>query len=40
VEDALRATVALQTTVIGEAIAIYEDDTKLRGTIQDFSFWT
>lgn len=40
VEDALRALTALQTTVEGAPIAIYEADTKLRGSMQDFSFWT
>ncbi len=40
VEDALRALTALQTTVEGAPIANYEADTKLRGSIQDFSFWT
>ncbi|MBE0615143.1 MAG: DUF3168 domain-containing protein [Burkholderiales bacterium] len=40
VEDALRGLTALQTTVDGAPIAVYEADTKLRGTMQDFSFWT
>ena len=39
VEDTLRTTIALRTHVEGEPTAIYEDLTKLRGTIQDFSFW-
>ena len=39
VEDALRAVTALQTSVEGAPIALYEVDTKLRGTMQDFSFW-
>lgn len=37
VADTLRAYTALQTTVLGEFVAVYEDDTKLYGTIQDFS---
>lgn len=37
---ALRATSALQTTVLGEPVADYEPATKLHGTRQDFSFWT
>lgn len=40
VTAALRGTAALQTTVLGEPVATYEEDTKLRGTRQDFSFWT
>lgn len=40
VEDALRVTTALQATVLGAPVADYEDDTKLFGTMQDFSFWT
>ncbi len=40
VENALRALTALQTTVEGAPISIYEADTKLRGSMQDFSFWT
>lgn len=39
VEDALRLAASLQTTVIGAPIALYEPDTKLRGSIQDFSMW-
>lgn len=39
VEDTLRAVVALQTTVLGAPIARYDEETKLRGTTQDFSFW-
>ena len=38
VEDALRAVVALQTAIEGAPIATYEPDTKLRGSMQDFSF--
>jgi hypothetical protein len=40
VEDTLRAYTALQATVLGSAVAVYEEDTKLFGSIQDFSFWT
>jgi hypothetical protein len=39
VEDALRAYTALQTTVLDEPTALYEQDTRLYGTRQDFSFW-
>lgn len=39
VEDALRVYDGLQTTVLGAAVAVYEDDTKLFGSQQDFSFW-
>jgi len=37
VEDTLRATVALGTTVLGAPVAVYENDTKLYGSMQDFS---
>lgn len=37
VEDAMRAAPVLQTTVEGAPIAIYELDTNLRGSMQDFS---
>lgn len=40
VEDALRQVVALQTTVLAAPVAEYEEDTKLYGCRQDFSFWT
>jgi hypothetical protein len=40
VEDALRLTAALQTEVITGRIATYDEDTKYRGTMQDFSIWT
>ena len=39
VEDVLRTLVALQPTVLGAAVATYDDVTKLRGTMQDFSLW-
>ncbi|MGK5049756.1 DUF3168 domain-containing protein [Janthinobacterium sp. GB4P2] len=39
VEDALRTIISLQPTVLGAAIATYDDETKLRGTMQDFSLW-
>lgn len=38
VSNALRGVAALQTTVEGEPLAQYEPDTKLRGSLQDFSF--
>lgn len=38
VEDALRVVTALQTTVEGAPVATYEPDTKLYGSMQDFSF--
>lgn len=39
VESTLRLETALQTTVLGGPIADYEPETKLRGSMQDFSFW-
>lgn len=39
VEDALRTTTALQTTVLSAPVAGYEEDTLLFGTRQDFSVW-
>ena len=39
VEDVLRTLIALQPTVLGGAIATYDDETKLRGTLQYFSLW-
>jgi hypothetical protein len=39
VEDTLRVIPTLQTTVLGAPVSTYEEDTKLRGTMQDFSFW-
>lgn len=39
VEDVLKTTVALNTKILGAAVAIYEPDTKLYGTHQDFSFY-
>lgn len=38
-EDALRVDAALQTTVLGAPTAIFEEDTRLYGARQDFSFW-
>lgn len=38
-EDALRAYTALGTTVLGAPVAVYEADTGLFGTMQDFSMW-
>lgn len=37
VEDTLRATISLGTTVLGAPIAVYERETRLYGSIQDFS---
>lgn len=39
VEDTLRGTAGLQTTVLGAPVATYEQDTQLYGSRQDFSFW-
>ncbi len=39
VEDTLRAQTALQPTVLGAPVATYDEDTKYRGTRQDFSLW-
>lgn len=39
VEDTLRPVAALQTTVLSAPVAVYEEDTKLFGMRQDFSFW-
>lgn len=39
VEDTLRGITALQPTALGSPIARYDEETKLRGTTQDFSFW-
>lgn len=40
VEDMLRGVAALQTTVLGAPTSVYEPDTNLRGSMQDFSFWS
>jgi hypothetical protein len=40
VEDALRDTGALQTEVLTGRIATYDETTKYRGTMQDFSLWS
>lgn len=39
VENILRLRLTLQTSVLGEPVDVSEDDTKLNGTMQDFSFW-
>lgn len=39
VENALRPLRELQVTVLGARISLYEPETKLRGTRQDFSIW-
>lgn len=38
VEDALRVVASLQTTVEGAPVSLYEADTGLKGSLQDFSF--
>lgn len=40
IEDTLRGIAALHTTVLGAPTSIYEPETKLKGSMQDFSFWT
>lgn len=37
--DALKTTIALNTTILNEPIATFDEETGYRGTIQDFSFW-
>lgn len=39
VEDAVRASAALNATTEGGAVADYEPETKLYGARQDFSIW-
>lgn len=39
VEDALRLVASFDAEVLGARVAIYEQDTKLRGARQDFSIW-
>lgn len=39
VESAIRAAAALQPTVLSARVSLYDDDTKARGTMQDFSLW-
>lgn len=39
VEDALRSYTTLNTTVLTGLVSTYEEETKLYGTMQDFSFW-
>lgn len=39
IENTLRAVTSLKTSVLGAPVAIYEPETKLRGTRQDFSVW-
>ncbi len=39
IEDTMRAVTALQVTVLGAPVATYDEETKLRGTRQDFSVW-
>jgi hypothetical protein len=40
VEYALRNAASLQTTVMTNPVALNDPETRLRGTSQDFSFWT
>lgn len=40
VEQAMRVTTELQTTVLGQPISTFEPDTLLYGTRQDFSVWS
>lgn len=39
VEDSLVTSPVLLATVMGAPVAIYEEDTKLYGTRQDFGIW-
>ncbi len=39
VEDALRLTLPLQTTVLTARRSVYEELTRRRGSMQDFDFW-
>jgi len=39
VEIAIRGAGALQPTVLSARVALYDDATKARGTMQDFSLW-
>jgi Protein of unknown function (DUF3168) len=39
VEDTLRAYTVLQATVLGAPVALYEEETRLYGAMQDYSFW-
>lgn len=40
VEDAMRGAASLQTQVMTGQIATYDEDTTLRGVIQEFSLWS
>lgn len=40
VEDAMRSATTLQTQVLTGQMATYDETTKLRGVIQDFSVWS
>ena len=39
-ENTLRVVAGLQTTVLTGRIATFDEDTELRGTMQDFEFFT
>lgn len=38
-EDLMRSTSTLNATTLGGAVAVFEPDTKLFGSTQDFSVW-
>lgn len=38
-EAALRQVASLKTTVLGAPVSVYDEDTKLYGSRQDFSVW-
>jgi hypothetical protein len=38
-EGAIRAATALQPTVLSARVGLYDDETKARGTMQDFDLW-
>ncbi len=40
VSDALRINTAMQTTVLVEPVATYDEVTQMRGARQNFSFWS
>lgn len=40
IENALMLTTAFQVEVIGGPTAVYDEETKLRGSRQDFSIWS
>ena len=40
IENAFMASEVIQAEPLGEPVATYEEDTKLRGSRQDFSVWS